>query len=249
MGHTYGCPRACARGYCQSPFGLSTLGDSFAWVPLPLATRNWAATAAVRGIDMSPGVGPPIQPDVSSDPFTHPDVLVVGYAEASMVLKTPRAKQVKAIIAIHGHREHPVETAGVPHCLILEFDDTESSQEGDLLDTARTLHRQRQAAESGLSLTPPTLEHARSIIDFAHSIRNMGGLLLCHCLGGVSRSPAAALLCLATWMGSGNERGCVERLLEIRACALPHRDLVRYGDTLLHRDGRLITALDSIMTT
>ncbi len=116
-----------------------------------------------------------------------------------------------------------------------------------MLDTASALHRQRQAAELGLSLSPPTMEHARLIIEFAHSIRAVEGLLLCHCLGGVSRSPAAALLCFAAWTGRGNERACVERLLEIRACALPHRDLVGYGDTLLRRNGELISALDSIV--
>jgi predicted protein tyrosine phosphatase len=45
---------------------------------------------------------------------------------------------------------------------------------------------------------PPTLEHARLIIDFAKSISEIEGGLLCHCLGDVSRSPAAALICLAT---------------------------------------------------
>ncbi len=90
---------------------------------------------------MSRGVEPTSRRDVNSEPPEHPEVLVVGYAEASRFLKMSRAKQVKAIIAIHGQREHPVETAGVPHCLTLEFDDAESPRDGDMLDTASALHR------------------------------------------------------------------------------------------------------------
>ena len=173
----------------------------------------------------------------------HPSILVLGYSEASMLLRKPGTVNVRAIIAIHGQREFPVETRDVPHSLILQFDDTEAPSRTDPIHAARIRLRQREAAEMGLRLTPPAVEHASSIIDFARSIRRLDGILLCECLGGVSRSAAAALLSLATWTGPGQEQYCVERVLSVRPCAVPHADLVKFGDELLCRDGRLLEAL------
>ena len=56
----------------------------------------------------------------------------------------------------------------------------------------------------------------------------------------MSRSPAAALLCLAVWNGAGRETQCIEELLAARSCSIPHRGLVRFGDELLGRQGKLI---------
>jgi len=174
----------------------------------------------------------------------HPPVIVLGYSEAAMLLRTPHDIDVRAIIAIHGQREYPVETGGVPHALVLEFDDAEAPHPGDPEHAARLRIRQRQAAEFGLRLSPPTIEHARQIIEFAESIRAMDGVLLCQCLAGVSRSAAAALLCLSQWTGPGREDDCVKLLLAVRPCASPHPDLVRFGDECLARQGRLVTAME-----
>ena len=175
--------------------------------------------------------------------MTHPPVLVLGYSEAAMLLRKSHTADVLAIIAIHGQREYPVETSEVPYSLVLQFDDTEAPSRTDPIHASRIRLRQREAAEIGLTLTPPTVEHAKSVIDFAHSIRRMDGTLLCQCQGGVSRSPAAALLCLATWTSPGREQYCVKQVLSVRPSAVPHADLVTFGDELLHRDGRLVEAL------
>lgn len=175
--------------------------------------------------------------------MTHPPVLVLGYAEAGMLLRKPSTVDVRAIIAIHGQREYPVEVDGVSHSLVIQFDDTEVPSATDPIEAYAVRSRQRKAADVGLTLTPPTLDHARSIIAFARCISEMAGVLLCQCQGGISRSPAAALLCLATWTGPGRERYCVERLLSIRPSAVPHRDLVAFGDEVLQREGRLTAAV------
>ncbi len=175
--------------------------------------------------------------------MSHPRVVALGYSEAGMLLRKPGTLDIQAIIAIHGQREYPVETDCVAHRLVLRFDDVEAPDPKDPLHAARIRLRQREAAEVGLAPTPPTADHARSIIEFARSIRDLDGVLLCQCLGGVSRSPAAALLCLATWTGPGHEQVCVEHLLTVRPCAVPHRDLVAFGDEMLGRGGRLVEAV------
>jgi len=176
----------------------------------------------------------------------HASVLVLGYSEASMLLKRPDSAKVRAIIAIHGLREYPVAVHDVTHSLILQFDDTEAPSSSDPIHAARIRFRQRRAADDGLVVVPPSVEHARRIIDFALAIREIDGMLLCQCQGGVSRSPAAALLCLATWTSPGRERDCVAQLFDTRPSAVPHRDLVRFGDELLHRNGDLLQALDHV---
>jgi predicted protein tyrosine phosphatase len=175
----------------------------------------------------------------------HPPVVVLGYSEAAMFMRDPEWGNTEAVIAIHSQREYPLEADGVPHRLVLEFDDCEAPSRTDLLQAARIRLRRKQSEEYGLRLTYPTIEHAKTIIDFAESIRALRGTVLCQCQGGISRSPAAALLCLATWTGPGWEEYCVRQLLTVRPCASPHPDLTAFGDELLGRHGRLIEALES----
>lgn len=172
-------------------------------------------------------------------------VYILGYSEASMLLKQPEAGAITSVITIRGQREFAVEAPHIKHRLALEFDDTEAPSETDPLHASRIRLRQRQAESIGLRPTPPTREHARAIINFAESIREKKGALLCQCFGGISRSPAAALLCLSVWAGPGSEGACVEQVLSVRPAALPHADLVAFGDALLDRGGRLVEALEA----
>jgi predicted protein tyrosine phosphatase len=160
-----------------------------------------------------------------------------------MLLRNPGHPRIDALIAIKGQREFAIDAPEIERSLILDFDDCEAPSLTDPIHASRMRLRQREAAEIGLQLSPPTMEHARQIIEFAESIRGMDGTLLCHCLGGVSRSPAAAILCLSTWTGKGNEAYCVDYLLSIRHFAQPHEDLIAFGDALLDRRGALIDAV------
>src|SRR5262249_26459958 len=54
----------------------------------------------------------------------------------------------------------------------------------------------------------------------------------------------AALLCLATWTGPGQEAYCVEYVRSVRKCAQPHEDIIAFGDKLLGRGGALIAAVE-----
>jgi predicted protein tyrosine phosphatase len=169
----------------------------------------------------------------------HPPIIALGYSEAAMMLRNPGHPRIDALIAIKGQREFAVDTPPGARSLILDFDDCEAPSATDPIHASQIRLRQREAAEIGLRLCPPTIEHARQIIEFAQSIRDIDGALLCHCLGGVSRSPAAAILCLATWTGPGHESYCVDYVRSIRKCAQPHEDLVAFGDSQLRRKGEL----------
>lgn len=173
----------------------------------------------------------------------HPSLLVLGYSEAAMLLAGPNATCINAVITIHGAHEHAVDVPTATHRLTLFFDDTESIDWTDPTRAEAAWARQKWSKEMGRPLTPPTIEHAQAIIDFARTIADLEGTVLCQCHAGISRSPAAALLCLATWTGQGHEQYCIDRLLRIRPAAVPLRDLIAFGDTLLGRGANLLRAV------
>ncbi len=173
----------------------------------------------------------------------HSSILTFGFSEAAMFLRKPEGANIQAIISIHGPNEYGVE-AQVPHRLDLNFDDIDADPDpADIIAVYHAIVRKRENAENGRELRPPTVEDAAKITEFAESIKDLQGMVLCHCAGGISRSPAAAILCLAVWTGPGNEDYCVNYVRQRRTCAIPHCDVVRFGDQLLGREGRLFDAL------
>jgi len=173
--------------------------------------------------------------------LSHPPILALGYSEAAMFLRTPAGATVRALISIHGANEHGVE-AEMPR-LDLTFDDIAAPDPADIVASYQARMRQQADAENGVFRRPPTPEDAEKIIRFAESTCHLEGMLLCHCGGGISRAPAAALLCLAVWTGPGAEVYCVDYMRKLRAGAFPHDDLIRFGDQILGRGGRLVEAL------
>jgi predicted protein tyrosine phosphatase len=177
---------------------------------------------------------------------THPPLAIFGYSEAAMFLRRTPAPSVAAIISIHGAREFGVEAA-VTHRLDLRFDDVEiAPAPDDVMALQRAASRKRWAEQNGLIEVAPLPSDAASIIEFARKVRGVDGTVLCHCGGGVSRAPAAALICLAVWRGAGVEADCVAEILRLRRGAVPHVGLVRFADDLLGRGGKLSGALTSV---
>jgi predicted protein tyrosine phosphatase len=159
-----------------------------------------------------------------------------------MFLRGVPAPKVSAVLSIHGHREFGVE-AQVGHRLDLGFDDVEAAIPGDLTSLQAEMRRKRCAEENGLVEVAPVAADVTSIVRFANEVREVDGIVLVHCGGGMSRAPAAALVCLAVWRGPGAESQCVEEILRLRRGAVPQLGLVRLADQLLARDGRLASAL------
>ncbi len=91
----------------------------------------------------------------------------------------------------------------------------------------------------------PNEEHVKQIIEFGQGllrrIRHGGNVrLLVHCAAGISRSPAAALVILSMRYGQGAEARAVRHLASIRPGCRPNTAIVRHGDSLLQRGGRLL---------
>lgn len=159
-----------------------------------------------------------------------------------MLLRRPDRGNVAAIISICGAREFAVE-AEVARRLDLQFDDVEVASLNDLESMLRVRARMKWAEQNGQSLKPPTVDDAQAIIEFARDARDIEGVVLCQCGAGMSRSPAAALTCLAAWTEKGQEPYCVAELFRVRPAAVPHAGLVAFADVLLNRNGALLAAL------
>src|SRR5690349_1302694 len=101
-----------------------------------------------------------------------PTVLPMAYSEAAMFLQSPEATQVCAIISIHGSREHGVESSGLPR-LDLVFDDVIMGDPADMVAQYHGRMRLQADAQNGWIRTPPGLEHAQAILDFAQSISHV----------------------------------------------------------------------------
>lgn len=86
--------------------------------------------------------------------------------------------------------------------------------------------------------TPDQLQAALSFMR-----ENREGSLLVHCMHGVGRSAALALMDLADRLGPGHEDEAVNTLLALRPEATPNLVAVSLADRLLDRSGDLIAAL------
>jgi predicted protein tyrosine phosphatase len=177
-------------------------------------------------------------------PDANPSIVILGYSEAAMFLRREPTPVLAGLISIHAGREFGVE-AEAPRRLDLTFDDVDVPDNTDLEALQCAMGRKRWAEQNGLFEVPPTSSDARAIIDFAESLRGTSDLLLCHCGGGMSRAPAAGLICLAVWAGPGREVECVERVSNLRRGAVPHAGLIRFADTLLGRGGKLLDAVST----
>jgi predicted protein tyrosine phosphatase len=175
-------------------------------------------------------------------PVTNPALVILGYSEAAMFLRRETTPSLTGLISIHGRREFGV-VADAGRRLDLAFDDVEVPEPGDTFGLQRMMSRRRWAEQNGLSEVPPTASDAAAVIEFAEALHGAGGTVLCHCGGGMSRAPAAALICLAVWAGADTEAECVARIRSLRRGAVPHVGLVRFADTLLGRGGALVRAL------
>lgn len=118
-------------------------------------------------------------------------------------------------------------------------------------DPIRADHHLRLAVndivEPAENLIAPNIGHARRLIDFAAGWDRAAPMVV-HCYAGISRSTAAALIILAAMARHGEERAIAEAMRAASPHASPNRLLVAHGDRALGRSGRLVRAVDAMVT-
>jgi predicted protein tyrosine phosphatase len=93
-------------------------------------------------------------------------------------------------------------------------------------------------------LVAPDHDLMRAVLDFGRAGQPERSLLI-HCWAGISRSSAAAFA-IACDRNPGFEREIATELRRRAPSVTPNRLMVRLADDLLHRDGRLVDAIDAI---
>jgi predicted protein tyrosine phosphatase len=94
----------------------------------------------------------------------------------------------------------------------------------------------------------PDESDVRKIIATAESRRGRAGRVLVHCAAGISRSSAAAVILQTAILGAGSEEDVVRRVIEQRPIARPNRRMIAFADALLKRDGKLIAAVETLLS-
>lgn len=94
-------------------------------------------------------------------------------------------------------------------------------------------------------LVAPGEAHVEAIVAFARGWDRSAPLIV-HCMMGVSRSPAAALIAALAIHPDQDDRDLALRLRRASAQATPNARLVEIGDRLLGRSGRLVAAVKEI---
>lgn len=94
-------------------------------------------------------------------------------------------------------------------------------------------------------LTAPGEAHVERIIRFAREWDQSAPLLV-HCWMGISRSPAAALIAALAVAPDQDDRELALRLRKTSPFVTPNIRLIKIGDTLLGREGRLYRAVEAI---
>ncbi|MFT4159887.1 tyrosine phosphatase family protein [Shinella zoogloeoides] len=95
------------------------------------------------------------------------------------------------------------------------------------------------------NLVAPGEEHVAAIVGFARGWDRQAPLLV-HCMMGVSRSPAAALIAALAVAPDQDDHDLAQRLRRASAQATPNARLVAIGDHVLGRGGRLVAAVKAI---
>jgi hypothetical protein len=157
-----------------------------------------------------------------------------------------RAIGATAVLSVLTRRE---TQPGHPHFAMPRFRSPQRIIEVSDIHAGRIWPKAEVEEAKARGLVEPERQHALEILRFGRIVRagNPNARILIHCHGGVSRSPAAALLIMADEDGRGREAASVARLLEDHPHSCPNPALVAHGDALLERNGALSKALEAAM--
>lgn len=99
--------------------------------------------------------------------------------------------------------------------------------------------------EAGDGITCPEHSHISSLLGFTRSWDRSSPILI-HCWAGISRSTAAAYILLCDLHPVGDERRLAKTLRFYAPHAQPNRLMIRHADFLLAREGRMVSAIESM---
>ena len=170
--------------------------------------------------------------------MSNPRIYVASLDEARRLLSSPDARDFTSIISISdgGEMNEPMAIRRAVHAekLILFFDDLSQFTHG---------------------YSAPVSEDVAKIIEFAKSIQGTTGECLIHCMAGISRSAAAAIIVRTVWchieatpeMFLGEVEAAVTEIFGDFPNSYPNLLLVKLADDLLGLNGNLVRIIKRFM--
>lgn len=141
--------------------------------------------------------------------------------------------------------ETTVRDSRVSHLVTLINDQT-------MVETPPTITPERHLrlamndiAEPQPGMVAPAEDHVAELIAFA-SKWDLTGPMMIHCWAGISRSTAAAFITQCALNPEVDEHEIAAALRAASRTATPNRRLVALADTVLGREGRMTSAIESI---
>jgi predicted protein tyrosine phosphatase len=91
----------------------------------------------------------------------------------------------------------------------------------------------------------PDVEHVESLVGFVRNWDRAAPLVV-HCWAGISRSTAAAFVSVCALRPERDEHEIAWAIRRASPTATPNIRIVKFADAMLRRDGRMVTAIESI---
>lgn len=138
-----------------------------------------------------------------------------------------------------------VRNTGALHLVSLLNEATPFERPETISPTNHLFLSMNDIAVEQVGMTAPGVEHVEALLNFVH-IWDRAQPLVINCFAGISRSTAAAYIAAAALMPEKNEEDLAFMLRNLSPSATPNPMLVRHADALLKRNGRMISAIESI---
>jgi predicted protein tyrosine phosphatase len=136
-------------------------------------------------------------------------------------------------------------TSGASHVVTLLREDTPFERPPALALENHLALFMHDIAEEQPDMVAPSRSHLVDLLDFTGRWDRERPILI-HCFAGISRSTAAAYIVAAAQSPERNERELAQTLRRLSPSATPNPRLIALADTILGRQGRMVSAIADI---
>jgi predicted protein tyrosine phosphatase len=138
-----------------------------------------------------------------------------------------------------------VEATGARHVISLINGSTVFTRPSNVDPTNHLFLGINDIVEEMEGLVAPGAAHMQELLEFVQAWPREAPLVI-HCYAGISRSTAAAYATVCALLPERDEAEIAARLRAASPTATPNARLVALADRALHREGRMVRAIEAI---
>lgn len=138
-----------------------------------------------------------------------------------------------------------VEATGARHVISLINGSTVFTRPSNVDPTNHLFLGINDIVEEMEGLVAPGAAHMQELLEFVQAWPREAPLVI-HCYAGISRSTAAAYATVCALLPDRDEAEIATRLRAASPTATPNARLVALADRALHREGRMVRAIEAI---